>query len=166
MKNTIKYATAALLFFLCHSLQGQTYSNHRAVQAYAKWNESDLSVTLRWKWESNAQSYAIFKRVYGTESWGSSIANLTSADSFYQDKNVDASSIYEYTVEKTTTITDPFNRPNKLKGHAYISTAHQKPVVHSRGVIGLLVMDYIDNSLSSEIRNTRVDSEASKNIRQ
>ena len=157
MKNTIKYATAALLFLLCHSLQGQTYSNHRAVQAYAKWNESDLSVTLRWKWESNAQSYAIFKRVYGTESWGSSIANLTSADSFYQDKNVDATSIYEYTVEKTTTITDPFNRPNKLKGQAYISTAHQKPVIHSRGVIGLLVMDYIDNSLSSEISTLTQD---------
>ena len=76
MKNTIKYASVTLLFFLCYSLQGQTYSNHRAVQASANWNESDLSVTLRWKWESNAQSYAIYKRVYGTESWGNTIANL------------------------------------------------------------------------------------------
>ena len=95
MKNTIKYASVTLLFFLCYSLQGQTYSNHRAVQASANWNESDLSVTLRWKWESNAQSYAIYKRVYGTESWGNTIANLAATDSFYNDKDVDASFINE-----------------------------------------------------------------------
>jgi hypothetical protein len=151
MKNTIKYASVTLLFFLCYSLQGQTYSNHRAVQASANWNESDLSVTLRWKWESNTQSYAIYKRVYGTESWGNTIANLAATDSFYNDKDVDASFIYEYSIEKTTTITDPFNRPNKLKGYGYITTAHQKPAVHSRGVIGVLVMDYIQGSLSSEV---------------
>ena len=151
MKNTIKYASIALLIFHCYSLQGQTYSNHRAVQASANWNESDLSVTLHWKWESNAQSYAVYKRVYGTESWGNAIANLAATDSFYNDKDVDASSIYEYSIEKTTTITDPFNRPNKLKGYGYITTAHQKPAVHSRGVIGVLVMDYIQGSLSSEV---------------
>ena len=71
--------------------------------------------------------------------------------------DVDATSIYEYTIEKTTTITDPFNRPNKLKGYAYISTAHKKPAVHSRGVIGVLVMDYIHNSLSSEINTLTQD---------
>ena len=151
MKNTIRYASVAMLIFLCYSLQGQTYSNHRAVQASANWNESDLSVTLRWKWESNAQSYAIYKRVYGTESWGNAIVNLTASDSFYNDKDVDASFTYEYSIEKTTTITDPFNQPNKLKGYGYITTAYQKSAVHSRGVIGLLVMDYIQGSLSSEV---------------
>lgn len=151
MKNTIRYASVAMLIFLCYSLQGQTYSNHRAVQASANWNESDLSVTLRWKWESNAQSYAIYKRVYGTESWGNAIVNLTASDSFYNDKDVDASFTYEYSIEKTTTITDPFNQPNKLKGYGYITTAYQKSAVHFRGIIGVLVMDYIHGSLSSEV---------------
>ena len=157
MKNTIKYAITALSFILSNSLQAQTYSNHRAVEAYASWDDTDLSVTLRWKVADNAQSYAIYKRIYGSESWGTSIANLTATDSFYQDTDVDATSIYEYTIEKTTTITDPFNRPNKLKGYAYISTAHKKPAVHSRGVIGVLVMDYIQNSLSSEINTLTQD---------
>jgi hypothetical protein len=151
MKNTIKYAVTALSFILYSAVQAQTYSNHRAVEAYASWDETDLSVTLHWKVEDNAQSYAIYKRVYGSESWGSSLANLTATDSFYQDKDVDASSIYEYAVEKITTITDPFNRPNKLKGYAYITTANKKPAVHTRGVIGLFVMDYIQNSLANEI---------------
>jgi hypothetical protein len=51
-------------------------SNHRAVEAYANWDDTNLSVTLHWKVENNVESYTIFKRIYGTESWGSSIITL------------------------------------------------------------------------------------------
>ena len=107
MKNTIKYAVTALSFILSNSLQAQTYSNHRALEAYASWNDTDLSVTLRWKVADNDQSYAIYKRIYGSESWGTSIANLTTTDSFYQDTDVDATSIYEYTAVSYTHLTLP-----------------------------------------------------------
>ncbi len=57
------------MILLSYAVQGQTFSNHRAVEAYANWDDTNLSVTLHWKVENNVESYAIFKRIYGTESW-------------------------------------------------------------------------------------------------
>lgn len=151
MKITIKYIISVLTILLSYAVQGQTFSNHRAVEAYANWDDTNLSVTLHWKVENNVESYAIFKRIYGTESWGSSIITLAANDSFFNDKDVNTSSIYEYCIEKTTTISDPLNLPNKLKGYSYITTTYKKPAIHARGVILVFVMDYIQSNLFSEI---------------
>jgi hypothetical protein len=88
MKITIKYIISVLMIVLSYAVQGQTFSNHRAVEASANWDDTNLSVTLHWKVENNVESYAIFKRIYGTESWGSSIITLAANDSFFNDKDV------------------------------------------------------------------------------
>lgn len=151
MNVAIKHTLSLLLFLLVNSGMAQTYSNHRAIEAYANWNKEDPSVLIQWKSSDNAQSYAIFKRIYNSGDWGSSIANLTGNDTIYLDNDVDTAINYEYAIEKTTSLTDPFDRPNLLKGYAYISTAYKKPAVHSRGVMGLIVTEYIESSLSAEV---------------
>ena len=151
MKNSIKYLITTTLIVVFFSLQAQTYSDHRAVQAHSEWDEADQSVSLHWKWENNAQSYVIYKRIYGITAWNNPIATLGATDSMYTDTDVDDLSIYEYAIEKTTTLTDPFNQPNKIKGYGYVSTAYQKPATHFRGVIGVLVTTLIQDNLAQEV---------------
>jgi hypothetical protein len=54
MKITIKYIISVLIIVLSYAVQGQTFSNQMAVEAYANWDDTNLSVTL-WKVENNVK---------------------------------------------------------------------------------------------------------------
>ena len=152
MRKIINHTLTILLILQLNDGITQTYSNHRAVEAYAQWNEEEPSVSIRWKFNENAQSYTIYKRRYSSTDWGNSIASLSGNDTIYVDNDVDTLIVYEYAIEKTTNIIDPFDRPNLLKGYSYITTAHKKPAVHSRGTMGLIVTENIETNLSAEVK--------------
>lgn len=146
----LKYWNLIFFFGACNVFS-QTYSNHRAVQAEASWKISGSSLKLDWIRENNTDGYKVYRRLYGDTLWGEAIAILGKSDSTYTDDQVNRMETYEYAIEKTTALTDPFNRPNKLKGYGYILTSYKKSIVHNRGTMGVFVMDYIQSNLPEEV---------------
>ncbi len=143
-----------LLAFGCFNLAGysQTFSDHRSVKAYAEINASEPSITLKWEIYANATAFKIYKRELGSNNWGSEIANLPASSTEYKDVSISQGKVYEYSIEKVTSLSEPFANPgNYLSGYSYLSASILKEPVHTRGKLWILIAKNINDSLSDEI---------------
>jgi hypothetical protein len=157
MKIYRSFLTLGLLFLLLTTALAQTKSDNRAVRAYAT-IENNSDISLRWEpLVANATGYAVYRRDMGAASWGAAIATLNATGSAYTDANVSANQVYEYRIEKTTSLTDPFGGGAQLKGYSYISAAVEKPAVHTRGIFWVLASKNIMDSLPGEVEMLTTD---------
>ena len=152
--NTYRdFLTLGLLFLLTLSAAAQTASENRAVRGYATVNKSVPSISLHWDASAtNVTAYRVYRRTPGATNWGAAIGNLSSTDDTYTDANVTLTDVYEYRIEKTTDVTDPFrNDGGKIKGYSYLSASVEKPATHERGAIWVLTAKNIKDSLATDI---------------
>ncbi len=135
----------------------QTYAEHRAVQARAYWDPNDLSVVIEWDADEQVQSYILYRRDWGERNWGNAIASLPATDRLFRDSDIDTTAVYEYVVVKQTSVQDPLNTNNSIRGYGYITWAIHKPEVHNRGVMGVLVSTLIQDSMPEDVRQLTQD---------
>ncbi|PCJ65537.1 MAG: hypothetical protein COA58_08995 [Bacteroidetes bacterium] len=152
MKHLQSLITLFLLFLISTSVCAQSFSESRAVPAYAEIDKSSPSITLHWTGTPDAVSYKVFRRSLGSNNWGTAITNLPATDSSYEDTDVTQGTVYEYSIEKSTNTLEPFDgEGGNIFGYGYVSASINKDAVHSRGVLWVLIAKNINDSLGSEI---------------
>jgi hypothetical protein len=158
MKLKLQLYAIICILGLSTSLSAQTYADFRAVPGYAEVNKSTKTITLKWELAANAASYTIYRRLLGTTSWGSAIANLNATTNTYADAGVQLNTVYEYNIVKTTTLVEPFSGSGaKLQGNSYISAAIEKAPTHTNGKIWILIAKNLSDSLTTEINILKQD---------
>jgi hypothetical protein len=149
---------ASLLMMTTVSLFAQSYSEFRSVPAQASVNSTNPSIQLSWLVDADATAYTIYRRALNANSWGNPISTLGATDSTYTDNNVAVNTIYEYAIKKSSNVTEPFATGGlKLDGYSYISAAIELEAKHSRGVLWILVTEYIDTSINAEVNQLMSD---------
>ena len=83
-------------FSFCFFTQSYSYDN--AVLSEASVNENDTVITIKWQSYLGASQYNLYRKLYGSTSWGAPIANLGPLDLFYEDSNIIANQLYEYRI--------------------------------------------------------------------
>jgi hypothetical protein len=152
MKITLH--SSLFITFLCVSFfnQAQTFDNYRSVSAYATIDEQNTEISIKWEATSDASAYTVFRRDLGATNWGSAVATLGATDSIYTDNSVVEGKVYEYSIKKRTTITEPLSQSGiKTDGYGYVSAAINKPAKHYNGIMWVLIADNINSALPQEI---------------
>lgn len=160
MKLTHKAALLLPLIFITLFGFSQTFSEHRSVPAYADINEVNSEITLKFEGDANTTSFKIYKRNLGSSSWGTPITIITGgAGNFtYKDTDVEKGKVYEYSIEKVTTLAEPFSSSGaRLSGYGYVSAAIMKAPVHTRGYMLVLIATNVNDSLGNEIDQLKQD---------
>jgi hypothetical protein len=142
-----------LLFSFATSSVAQTFADHRAVVAEAEIDEDNTTITLQWKGSSDATQFSIFRRDLGANSWTrlNDMAGGT-GDFSYADNNIIEGKAYEYAIEKTSSINEPFASGGvKLRGYAYLASGINVEPNHSKGTAWVLASKLVADSLDNEI---------------
>lgn len=149
----------SLFASLSFNTSAQTFADHRAVIAEAQIDEANTSITLKWKGSSDAAQFSIFRRDLGSNNWSrlNDMAGGT-GDFTYTDNNVTEGMAYEYAIEKTSTLNEPFAGGGvKLRGFAYLASGINVKPKHQKGTVWVLASKLINDSLSSELNTLLED---------
>jgi hypothetical protein len=118
------------------------------------WSEAQVSpprITLKWLPHSNTNGFQVWRKLKGTTSWGSVVANLGATSLEYVDNSVEVGISYEYKVVRTTA--------NLGNGYGYVNSGIQVPMVEFRGTMVLVVDDLFVTSLSAQLAQLQADLE-------
>lgn len=135
-------------FFSFNILVSQTTSADYSVPLTATTNLLVPNITLHWPHSDSATSYKVYRKQKVALTWGTALATLTAADTFYIDVNVSIDTAYEYKVEKTaygTTVA------------GYIYAAIRQPAQHDKGILLLMVDSLFEDSLQTEVHRLMKD---------
>ncbi|MEO0725975.1 MAG: PKD domain-containing protein [Bacteroidota bacterium] len=142
--------SALIALLLLHTFAvAQSNDEFRSVQLQAEISDTPLAITLTWDDQVEAASdILVFRRLAGTNFWGSAIASLSPGTLTYQDTDVEEGQAYEYRVTRPSS-------GNTGNGYLYSSTALAAPV--KRGVLILVIDDALLPALEVEIERYRQD---------
>ncbi len=138
---------AAALSALACTLHGQT-SRDYAVEITANVQTAPAQVTLDWTVAGSGTSYSIYKRNWGATTWGGAIATTTALT--WSDSAVSVGSTYEYGVARTG---------GAYTSWGFITVGIERPAVHDRGRIVLVIDDAHTTALGAEFARLERDLE-------
>lgn len=146
-----KYLLYLFLVISTFTINAQSYSYSNSVLSEAAVNENDTSITLKWMYEAGATQYNIFRKNYGTASWGAPIANLGPLELFYGDSNVVADQLYEYRIMRVGSTSTAYG---------YLVSGINTQIPYNKGKMILIIDDYFLPDLQNEISELILDIEA------
>jgi len=138
-----------LQFSFCFFTQSYSYDN--AVLSEASVNENDTVITIKWQSSLGATQYNLYRKLYGSLSWGSPIANLGPLDLFYGDSNVVANQLYEYRIMRIG---------STGTAYGYLVSGINTQIPYNKGTMILIIDDYFLPDLQNEISELILDIEA------
>jgi hypothetical protein len=143
-----------LLFVLslspfCFFTQSLSYDN--AVLSEASVNENDTVITIKWQSYLGASQYNLYRKLYGSTSWGAPIANLGPLDLFYEDSNIIANQLYEYRIMRVGSTSTAYG---------YLVSGINTQIAYNKGMMILIIDDYFLPDLQNEISELILDIEA------
>lgn len=158
MKILQTLSSLGLFLLISFSVSAQNWSNERSIKATAEAASSPASITIRWEVSPNASAYRVYRRDIGSSDWGSALVNLNATDSMYKDQAVTSNKLYEYKIEMTSTLTEPFSSSNaKLISYGFIASGIELEPKHERGNLMLFVTSLIQDSLPTELEILQQD---------
>lgn len=107
-------------------------------------------ITLNWIPNGSATQHFVYRKLKTGTSWGSVIGTLPGSATQFVDSTVSVGVSYEYRV---------LRQADTYSGFGYINSGIEVPVVHSRGIIILVVDNKFSDSLAFEIQRLREDLE-------
>ncbi len=119
-----------------------------AVQASATVQVSPPRIALNWVGDTNAVSYALYRKTLRASSW-SSLGTLPGTSTSFSDTAVSVGDAYEYKIEKTTGA--------NYFGYGYIYAGVNAPLVENRGKIILIVENLYAADLAAELVRLQQD---------
>ena len=144
MKNRMKTllnGTLLLLFLYPFLAEGQSFSHQNAVMVDAQLTNGNTSIQLNWQADPSSTQFSLFRRDYGSGSWGSVLATLSGTQSSYTDNNIISGQKYEYKIVRYGTTT----------GYGYICAGIDSDIEHDPGILLLVVDNYFFPSLQSQV---------------
>jgi len=142
-----------LITFICSSqaLIAQNYGQLWTVELSATVQSSPALITLNWEANQNGNpdTYTIWRKIKGTQGWGTSIASVPSSTLTYTDTTVSTGMSYEYQVQ--------FRLGNSAHAWGYINSGIELELNPNKGDLLLLVDNTFIANLATEISQLEVD---------
>lgn len=121
-----------------------TYS----VQVHAQVQASPARVTLQWPTDQvPATGYTVWRKSIDEKSWGAGVS-LPGHATWFVDENVTAGAIYEYQIEKESSL---------YSAWGYITVGVNAPLIEARGKVLLVVDASIAGAVANELRRFERD---------
>ncbi|HYF50381.1 MAG TPA: carbohydrate-binding domain-containing protein [Planctomycetota bacterium] len=139
-------AVASIVFAMTMEAHAATSPADYAVQVSASVSTSPAKITLSWP-SFGASSYKIYRKSFGSTSWGSVIASLSGSATSWTDTNVSVGGAYEYQVVRSANVT----------GYGYIYAGVNANMIDGRGRVALVVDSSMSGPLSSELDRLEMD---------
>ena len=136
-----------LIVLFTAGLAAQT-SHDASVDLTAVVQASPPRITLNWNADANATSHSVYKRVWGTTTWGAAIATLAASAVTYVDNSVSVGVAYEYGVGRPCGAYD---------GWGFCVAGIQVPAKESRGKLILVVDNTMTTPLATELAQLEED---------
>lgn len=133
---------------LAASLSAQSTTRDLSVDLSVATQTSPPRITLNWTNVSGTTQYQVYKRTWGTTTWSSAIATLSSSTLAWTDSSVSTGVIYEYAVARVA---------SGWTGWGVCCAAIDAPAVHSRGKLILVVDDSFTTSLATKLARLEDD---------
>jgi len=124
----VKYYYSVLFLLFSYNITIAQTTEDYAIRLTAIVQRSPPQITLTWP-KNSGVDYQIYRKSKESSTWGSVIATVLPADTFYTDTHVIADSAYEYQVIASGT-------PDTI---GYIYAGIVAPALHNRGAIILLI---------------------------
>ena len=118
-----------------------------AVQVTAAVQSAPPQITLGWPAFAGATAHTVYRKAWGSASWGTAIATLPGTATGYADGTVAVGTAYEYQVQRAATVT----------GFGYVATGIDLPLVEDRGKVVLVVDATMASSLAVELARLQRD---------
>jgi hypothetical protein len=118
-----------------------------AVQVTAAVQSAPPRITLSWPAFAGATAHTVYRKAWGTASWGSAIATLAGTATGYVDGTVTVGTAYEYEVIRAAAVT----------GTGYVATGIDLPLVEDRGKVILVVDASMAAALAAELARLQRD---------
>lgn len=118
-----------------------------AVQVTAAVQSAPPRITLSWPAFAGATAHTVYRKAWGSASWGSAIATLAGTATGYADGTVAVGTAYEYEVIRTAAVT----------GTGYLATGIDLPLVEDRGKVVLVVDASMAAALAAELARLQRD---------
>lgn len=135
-----------LLFILIPALKAQVYFDvDQSVKVSAAVAEDPARILVAWVDDPRAISYDLYRRIYGTDSWGPKIGTYPPGLTQYLDTAVQIQTLYEYKVEKFVT--------GDVEGYGYVLSGIDMPAVHQAGELLILLTSTTLSEISPELED-------------
>lgn len=105
-------------------------------------------VGIHWRKIPGATSYTVYRKAKTATSWGTALATVPAADSFYVDATLTTGKDYEYRVTEAG---------GTVNATGYIHVGNEMPAMHSRGTLQLLVDNTLATPCSTAIHQLMLD---------
>ena len=148
----MKLTSLLLVFLFIFSLQtrAQNTSKDITVQASVTVTKSPPTITIKWPALSkDITAYNIYRKNKDDINWGTAKASLKATDTLWKDTDVKLGMEYEYNIEKVNGLT--------LVGVTYLLSSIEKPVIHSRGNVLVVVERNLALAVKPELANYMKD---------
>lgn len=142
----MRFLAALCALVLAASLAAQT-SRDYSVDLSAAVQDSPARITLNWTAGGSGTSHSIYKRVWGSSTWGTPIASLGNVLT-WTDNNVTVGTRYEYAVGRLG---------GSYSSWGFIVAGINVPATESRGRVILLVDDAHAAALGTELARLERD---------
>lgn len=143
---TVRDAAILVLSTIAAAMHAVEPTDH-AVGVTVVTQAAPAAITLQWPADAAATQYRIYRRAFGSTSWGAAVATLASSATSWSDTGVAVGSRYEYQVVRTGSVT----------AYGYQLAGIRVPVVDDRGKVVLLVDATMASPLSSELARLASD---------
>ncbi len=148
MQNITKSSFFVALLFISSLSFGQG-SDKFSISTQATANSAGTEITLKFTPVSDVNSYSIFRKDFGAESWGNAIATLGADDSTYTDNTIEAGKMYDYHLVKTG--------DGGLTGYGYVTAGAKVEAIHDRGKVLLVVDSALGSQIPAELSMLKKD---------
>jgi len=138
------------LFYMPFFFFSQTFSHQNAIMVDAQIVNNNTAIQLNWENYPQANQYSIYRRNYGSGSWGSILASTAGNMTSYLDNGVAQGQKYEYKIVRNSSST----------GYGYVLTGIDTEIEHDPGILLLVVDNYFLPTLQIEINQLKSDIEA------
>lgn len=138
------------LFLAPFLVFSQSFSHQNAVMMDAQLANGNTAILLSWESDPVATQYSLYRRNYGSGSWGSVIATPSGTETSYLDNTVVSGQQYEYRIIRSSTTT----------GYGYVVAGIDTEIDYDPGVLLLVVDDYFLPALQTEVDLLISDLEA------
>ena len=127
-------------------LAAQATSDY-AVQVTAVVQSSPPRITLAWPSFAGATAHTVYRKTWGSSSWGTAVASLAGSATGWVDNGVAVGTKYEYQVARSAAV----------PGTGYLATGIEVPLVEDRGKVVLVVDSTMAAALATELARLQAD---------
>src|SRR3954466_12365113 len=144
------FCAVSILFSFCaaESARAQLTPRQYAVEVTASVQTAPPQVRLQWPADANATGYTIWRKLPTATTW-TTLTSVAGSATGYTDGNVSASGVYEYRINKSSSL--------GITAYGYLVAGVDAPLMDNRGKLVLIVDNTQAAALATELTRLQQD---------